>query len=126
MHEVRVAVRENVLSSPDRITEADYVDAIETRGRGWVIERNGRVVAFAAAYAAGSIWALFVDPQHEGHGLGRALHDEMVAWLWSLGLTSLSLSTSPGTRAERFYIARGWRPCGVTEDGEVLFELHAG
>ena len=38
MHRVRVAVKENRLSSPDRITQADYIDAMEASGRSWIIE----------------------------------------------------------------------------------------
>ena len=35
MHAVRLAVRENVLRSPE-VTEASYVPAIESTGRGWL------------------------------------------------------------------------------------------
>jgi hypothetical protein len=39
------------------------------------------------------------------------------------GLHRLSLSTEPGTRAARFYAAAGWREAGVTEAGEIRFEI---
>lgn len=45
MHRVRLAVRENRLTS--RITEEDYIPAIEETGRGWVVEVDGGVVGFA-------------------------------------------------------------------------------
>ncbi len=48
MHGVRLAVRENALSS-NLINEASYRPATEETGRGWVIEENGRVVAFGVA-----------------------------------------------------------------------------
>ena len=44
MHRVRLAVRENRLSDPGRITAADYRAALETLGRGWVIEAQGEIV----------------------------------------------------------------------------------
>ena len=71
----------------------------------------------------GNIWALFVDPEHEGRGHGRALHDAMVEWLFARGLAHLWLGTEPGTRAERFYRAAGWRCTGKAANGEALYEL---
>ena len=123
MHRVRMAVRENRLVSLV-ITEADYVTAIESTGRGWVVEAQDGVVGFAVGNAIdGNIWALFVDPAHEGRGIGRALHDEMVGWLATRGLRRLWLTTAPGTRAERFYERAGWKRAGLTAGGEVRFEL---
>lgn len=123
MHRVRLAVRENVLSDPNRVTEADYLAALEELGRTWVVEADGVVAAFATAYRDGNIWALFVDPDHQGRGHAKALHSTMVDWLWSLGLARLSLTTDPGTRAERFYVARGWKPCGMAANGDLRLEL---
>ena len=122
MHRVRLAVRENRLSSPDRISEADYVAEIEPPGRGWVIEVEGDIVAFAIGNSSdGNIWALFVDPGHEGRGHGRRLHDTMVEWLEAQGLARLSLTTAPGTRAQRFYETAGWRCTGPVASGELRF-----
>jgi GNAT superfamily N-acetyltransferase len=122
MHRVRLAVRENRLTST-AITEADYVPAITTTGRGWVIEADGVIVAFAVGNrASGNIWALFVHPDHETRGYGRQLHDAMLSWLWSQGLDRLWLTTEPGTRAEAFYASRGWERVGHNPDGEIRFE----
>jgi len=120
---VRHSVRENVLVSCV-ITDDEVVDYLERRGRGWVVEREGEVVAFAIGDREdANIWALFVDPRYEGLGYGRRLHDEMVAWLWSCGLERLWLSTDPATRAERFYERAGWRRTGLLPSGEMAFEL---
>jgi uncharacterized protein YhfF/GNAT superfamily N-acetyltransferase len=82
---VRHSVRENRLISRV-IGDDEVVDAIERTGRGWVVEAGAQVVAFAVGNAeTGNIWALFVDPEHEGQGHGRRLHDAMVGWLWSAG-----------------------------------------
>jgi len=122
MHRVRRAVRENRLVSLV-LTEGNYVTAIEPPGRGWVIESEGEIVAFAVADSAtGNIWALFVDPDHERRGHGRRLLDAMTEWLWSRGLQQLWLTTAPGTRAESFYAAAGWRRAGLTPNGELRFE----
>ena len=120
---VRAAVRENRLASR-RISDDEVQRHLELLGRGWVIEDDGEVVAFAIGDATiGNVWALFVDPAHERRGLGRRLHDAMVEWLWSQGLQHLWLSTEAGTRAERFYRAAGWRDAGTTPHGELAFVL---
>jgi GNAT superfamily N-acetyltransferase len=124
MHRVRLAVRENRLASA--ITEHDYAVAIEKTGRGWVVEADDTVVAFAVGNAVtGNIWALFVEPLHEGNGHGRALHDTMVGWLFSRGLGRLWLGTQPNTRAQRFYEAAGWTYAGMLQSGEAGFELYS-
>jgi GNAT superfamily N-acetyltransferase len=125
MHEVRLAVRENTLSDPDRITEADYLAALDALGRTWVVETEGRIAAFASGYRAGSIWALFVHPDHEGRGHGKALHAKVVDWLWSLGHKRIWLTTAPGTRAEHFYLSQGWRHCAAESGGDIRLELDA-
>ena len=126
IHRVRLAVRENALSSPDRITEADYLAVIDGLGRGWVVESQGEIAAFAFGLNTGNIWALFVHPDHEGRGYGKDLHSTMVEWLWSQGIARLWLTTEPGTRAERFYLSQGWRRCGLAESGELQLELGRG
>ena len=121
---VRHAVRENVLTS-GVITDADVIDYLERFGRGWVVvDETNAVLGFSIGDARdGNIWALFVDPAHEGKGYGRALHDAMVAWLRAQGLPRLGLSTEPGTRAERFYRRAGWIDRGLLPSGERRFEL---
>ncbi|HZF31361.1 MAG TPA: GNAT family N-acetyltransferase [Gammaproteobacteria bacterium] len=121
---VRHSVHENRLVSTV-ITDDQVQEAIEKTGRGWVIETEGEVVAFAIGNAAnGNIWALFVHPDHERRGHGRLLHDTMIDWLWSTGLHRLWLTTQPGTRAQGFYEAAGWRLVSITESAEVHFERY--
>ncbi len=125
MHVVRCAVRENRLSRPDRITSDDYSAMLGRDGRGWVAVVDGRIVGFAVAdLCRFNVWALFVDPEHEKRGIGRALHDEMMSWfLAQPGVERVWLTTAPGTRAESFYGRAGWRDCGLDAAGEVRFEI---
>ena len=121
---VRHAVKENRLTSR-AISDDEVAHAIEVSGRGWVVEVDSTIVGFAIGNAQdGNIWALFIDPEHEGHGHGRLLHDSIVAWLWSRGLRKFWLSTEPGTRAQRFYSSAGWTDRGLLPSGELRFELH--
>ncbi len=119
---VRHSVRENRLVSTS-ISDEQVRDAIESTGRGWVIDCAGEVVAFAVGNATnGNIWALFVHPDHERRGYGRRLHDTVVEWLRSQGLERLWLTTEPGTRAQCFYDAAGWQRMGSTDSGELRYE----
>jgi GNAT superfamily N-acetyltransferase len=105
MHRIRMAVRENRLVSMV-IEAADYQREIEVTGRGFVAAIDGELAGFAVGNACdGNIWALFVDPRFEGRGVGRALHDVLVAWLFGAGLQRLWLTTDLDTRAARLYRA---------------------
>ena len=122
MHRVRLAVRENRLVST--ITEADYVEALERTGRGWVVERDAAIVGFAVRNVrTGNVWALFVDPAHERQGHGRRLHAAMMSWMFASGLARAWLSTEPGTRACRFYEAAAWRWVATLASGEHELEM---
>jgi GNAT superfamily N-acetyltransferase len=123
---VRASVRENRLVSTV-ITDDDVRMMIERDGRGWVVEANGEVVGFSVGNATnGNLWALFVHPEHERRGYGRALHDAAVSWLTSRGIERLWLTTAPRTRAQRFYETAGWRLAGETDRGELYFEMRPG
>jgi GNAT superfamily N-acetyltransferase len=124
MHRVRLAVRENRLTS-DVIRPEHYIPQIEVTGRGWVVVDSNEIVAFAIGNRdAQNIWALFVDPRHERQGHGRRLHDVMVDWLFAQGLQRIGLSTAPGTRAQQFYEAAGWRFVRALPDGERCYDMH--
>lgn len=110
MSHIRLSVTENLLSDPGRVTTRMYEDYLEKDGRGWVAEIDGAVLAFCYADKNdASIWALFVDPAHEGQGLAKRLLQLAVAWLFELGHRSIRLSTAAHSRADRFYAAQGWR-----------------
>jgi GNAT superfamily N-acetyltransferase len=123
MHHVRLSVRENQLSDPDRVQPAHYY-AVLRSGRGWVCEIDGTIVGFAIAdLSSHSVWALFVDPRYERRGIGRQLHDAMIEWLFASGAPRISLTTDPNTRAEHFYEAAGWQRVGQEANGEVRYSL---
>ena len=122
MHRIRLAVRENELSDPGRVGEDDYRDFVDASS-GWVAETSAGLAGFAIVdLARATVWALFVSPEFEGQGLGTALHDHMIDWARVQRITKLSLSTGPGTRAERFYRRHGWQEAGGTPSGEVRFK----
>ena len=126
MQRVRGAVLENRLTTTV-LTAENYREAIAERGRGWVAVEGERVVGFAVGFRGdGNLWALFVDPQNEQQGLGRRLLDAVVEWLRREGVQRMWLRTDPGTRAEGFYRAAGWKACGTNAEGELRFEFPIG
>ena len=126
MHRIRMAVAENRLSESSGVTEQAYLRYVREE-TAWVAEEARRLVGFAIIDSGdGSIWALFVDPASEGRGIGSALHAQMLGWAEASGLRRLTLTTSSGTRAESFYLARSWRVTGRTGSGEAMLELALG
>ncbi len=124
MSRIRLAVKENALSSPARITEAMYRDYLDALGRGWVAEQDGEIIGFAYADRTdASIWALFVDPGREGIGAGKRLLRLAVDWLFEIGNDEVRLGTAAGTRADRFYALQGWTREDMKDDIEVWYRL---
>ena len=119
---IRAAVKENRLISR-RIGDEEVIEYLEQHGRGWVAESAAGIAGFAIGDARnGNVWALFVDPDSEGRGAGRLLHEVMIDWLFAQGLHRLHLGTEPGTRAEAFYRRAGWTALGIAR-GEQQFEM---
>jgi GNAT superfamily N-acetyltransferase len=124
MAAIRLAVRENALSNPARITTQMYEDYLQRLGRGWVCEQDGAIIGFSyAAMADGSIWALFVSPDKEGLGAGAPLLKLASDWLFSQGHASVTLGTEADTRADRFYLAQGWTRGEMKDEDEVFYSL---
>ena len=122
MSVIRLAVTENVLSDPSKVTMQMYADYLDERGRGWICAADGKVVGFCyAASEDGSIWALFLDKSFEGLGIGTRLLDMACEWLHAIGKESASLSTAANTRADRFYTARGWQRSAPDQRQQVNF-----
>ena len=123
---LRLSVRENRLSEPSRINAASF-ESYLADSSAWVAETDRGILGFAVLdQQAASIWALFVAPDAERTGVGRALHDRMIDRAQARGLSELWLNTSPGTRAEQFYAAAGWRKSGTNADGEITLRLRLG
>jgi GNAT superfamily N-acetyltransferase len=121
LREIRSGVRENILSDPTRVTMDDYLWFI-AHSTIWVWEDAGEIQGLAAADPRdGTIWALFVHPNHEGKGIGQALIASACDTLRDAGYRKASLATDAGTRAERFYRANGWIDRGRKPNGEILF-----
>jgi len=124
MQVVRHLVKENTLSDPSLVPDQDVAYYITVKGKGWVAERDGKIVGFAVVdLQHKSVWALFVDPKHAEKGIGKELHRLMISWYFSQTKKDIVLGTAQNTRAEKFYALQGWNNVGSYSNGETKFEL---
>ncbi len=124
LHNIRIAVKENILPDPGMIRPGDYEEFLVKRGKGWLCEIDGRIVGFAIAdLTEHNVWALFIQPGYEKKGIGKKLHNIMLDWYFSQTNKTIWLGTTPGTRAEKFYRKAGWTEAGIRPNGEIKFEM---
>jgi len=68
---------------------------------------------------------LFVDSRYEGRGIGGQLMEVVENWMFSNGCQEITLTTAIGTRAERLYLRRGWKPAGMLSEKGIRFRLRS-
>ena len=125
MQIIRNAVRENVLSDPALVPDADVEKYINHRGKGWVCLDLGIIAGFCIADLVNdNIWALFVLPGMEGKGIGRKLQTIMLDWYFTNDKSTVWLSTQKNSRAERFYRLTGWIEEGPYGKNEIKFTMN--
>ena len=121
---VRNAVKENTLSDPNLVPDADCVLFLTVRGKGWVFEVDNQIVGFSIVdLQDNNIWALFLLPEFEARGIGKQLHNVMLDWYFSKTQDPVWLGTAPNTRAEKFYRKQGWTEIGLHGKDEIKFEM---
>ena len=118
---VRLAVGENRLSDSTWLTHQMWLDGLlESRNANtFVCESDGLLVGFSIGrLREADIWALFVDPAHEGLGIGKRLLAMVSEWMFERGVDEIVLGTGVDTRAETFYRLQGWQVGGLSPKGE--------
>ena len=130
LFEIRTSVVENHQSreeiaelgiTPDSVAKMLAIDC-----RAWVAEIEGQPIGFSIANATeATIFGVFVLPEFEGRGAGRALVQTAENWLWSRGLDEIWLVTgnNPSLRAYGFYLHLHWLSAGVETDGDFAGEM---
>jgi N-acetylglutamate synthase-like GNAT family acetyltransferase len=86
----------------------------------WVAVRAGEVVGFSALLVEGEeaeLTDLFVDPDHIGSGVGRALWDRTVATCREMGTRRIRIEADP--HAEHWYLSRGAVRVGEAPSGSI-------
>jgi len=116
------------LSAGDRARMWSSALAEDDRARALLVaEGDTGVVGFVVVGPAldgdevGELYAINVDPERWGTGVGRALLRAAEAELSTLGYTEAVLWVLPSNeRARRFYESAGWHPDGSERTAEVL------
>jgi len=107
------ACRAELLVRADRLAEDSY--------HCFVAECDGNLVGFGAvAKVSSSDWeldALFVEPEHIGTGIGRALVDHAISTVTKRAGKKLLIQGDP--HAEHFYLAVGAVRVGERESGSI-------
>jgi ribosomal protein S18 acetylase RimI-like enzyme len=122
----------------------DYLDGLEPSDRAvmWarfletpqpdrrlkVVTVDGRVVGFACFGSCpdfehaplGELYAINVDPEYWGRGLGRELLSEVTHELAAFGDTAVLWVVTENTRARDLYESAGWVDDGGRRQDEVL------
>jgi GNAT superfamily N-acetyltransferase len=123
VHEVRHGTAENRLTNPALVTDEEIAWYLD-HAIFLVSENEEGVQGFTCVnHQTGYVWALFVIDEAQGQGHGTSLLDAAMTQLRQAGHRQAYLSTGTGTKAEGFYMARGWKPMGVNMHGEVVFRL---
>jgi GNAT superfamily N-acetyltransferase len=101
--------------------------------RTWVAEDEGRVTAFAvtgpsedadAEPSTGEVYAIYLEPDRVGTGLGRSLFEHAIADLRERGFSVVTLWVlETNERARRFYEVAGWRADGTETNERVDCEM---
>ena len=107
--------------TPDSVAKMLAIDC-----RAWVAEIEEQPIGFSIANATETtIFGVFVLPEFEGRGAGRALVQTAENWLWTKGLGEIWLVTgnNPSLRAYGFYLHLHWMPAGVEPDGDFAGEM---
>jgi len=115
--------RASLANAGDRDALLAHPDAIEVPseqiagGRVFVSEWDGLIVGFAAveprADGESELDALFVDPEMQRRGIGRALIEHCAKFTRNQGSTALHVIGNP--HAKSFYSGCGFEIVGTTE-----------
>jgi ribosomal protein S18 acetylase RimI-like enzyme len=101
--------------------------------RTWVAEDGARIVGFAvtgrsedgdADERVAEVYAIYLDPERVGTGLGRVLFEHSVRDLADRGFETATLWVlESNARARRFYERAGWRLDGTASVEHVDCEM---
>lgn len=114
--------------SEDRLaTELQSEDA-----RIFVAERDDEIIGFvhtALAGREGDVLRVYVDPARRGEGVGSALLDAAIEYLFDRGVERVKAMVLAGNElGHEFYRAQGFERVQVTEETEIAgerYEEHA-
>jgi len=116
------------LRPEDRAQRYDFATADTTKPQTIVAIEEGIIQGFATTAPTrepdlpnhGELYALYVDPERWGHGVGLALITAARDRLHTLGFRHAVLWVMAGNaRADRFYQIDGWVPDGLRKTDSI-------
>ncbi|AVO51857.1 GNAT family N-acetyltransferase [Ectopseudomonas mendocina] len=132
LFDIRTSVIENHLSRQQMaelgITPAALAEAIDQAPCAWIAELDGVAAGFAMVdFEAGELFALFIRPHAEGHGLGRLLLNAAEAALFEQHGSIWLITDGHGSiRANGFYRRHGWQLTEAVDERDVRYEKQRG
>jgi len=123
----------DALSVEERLEQ--HRGALRTPGehRTWVAVEDGRIVGFAvtgpsqdadADERTGELYAIYLEPDRFGSGIGKTLSDHAIRDLHERGFRTATLWVlETNTGARRFYEREGWSTDGLTTSERVDCEM---
>lgn len=103
--------------SANTITETMILKAMRGACKGFVAIVDDSVVGFSLANRRNKeLWGIFVLPNYQRRGIGRALLLAATGWLFNCRrgfffrpIQNIHLTCTPDSPAQHFYSAMGWR-----------------
>ncbi|MBY6185175.1 GNAT family N-acetyltransferase [Marinobacter hydrocarbonoclasticus] len=120
------AIRHRVMEYPADRDRPDtlYARYLSRTGRGWMgCDARGDKGFVIVSLSDCAIWALYVDPEAQGGGLGRILLQQGCRYLFWRGARNVQLITDLHTPALGFYRHLGWQVRDQYDEGQVSLIL---
>lgn len=130
MFRIRTSVRENALTIEELtalgVTPDAIASAIANGPCAWIGEVNGEAAGFSMVdLDTACLFAAFVLPTHEGHGIGKRLIEVAEAALFQRHAVAW-LETARASRAADVYRHLGWGNGCDAGGGDVRMEKRRG
>lgn len=123
-YDVRFSVEENMLL-PQHIQylQREMLISDVTQGGGWIalVDGNYVGVGFGILTPEPLIGGLFIKPEFQSIGIGSAILSEIENWFAKSGSLVINLTTDKKSKAESFYISKGWVYDGCDEYGQAKY-----
>lgn len=92
------------------------------QGEYWVACDGDQIVGCASLcldkdHRSGIVHSFFIDPDHQGRGVGRMLWDQLLARAHAYGMSNVRLDADPN--AVPFYLAMGFSVVGDAPSGSI-------